>query len=76
MELSDTIDTHLGEIGDYQDTIAPDAERDHALWKRYRKTKNTLLTFEGQYQFVLTYLANRKGWMTQRITELHDELCD
>jgi hypothetical protein len=76
MELSDTIDTHLGEIGDYQDTIAPDAERDHALWKRYRKTKNTLLTFEGQYQFVLTYLANRKGWMTQRITDLHDELCD
>lgn len=72
MALSVTIDAHIAEIEAYKDTISNDAERDHKLWKRYPGTKNPLLTFDGHYQYVLTYLANRKEWMTSTISDLYD----
>jgi hypothetical protein len=70
--LSVTIDDHIDEIAAYRNSIGEDAKRDHALWKRYRRTRNPLLTFDGQYQYVLDYLGNRKQWMTDTIAALYD----
>jgi hypothetical protein len=70
--LSGIIDDHISEIAAYKDYIEEDAERDHLLWKRYWWSDNTLLTFDGQYQYVLDYLAMRKQWMTDTIAALYD----
>lgn len=65
--ISKEVDLMMEHLNDYKPHVKDDVIRELNTWGRYQNTTNPLLTFDGQYQYVLDRLIYRQDWITKQI---------
>lgn len=65
--ISELIDMMLTEMKTYKNIIRDDVQRDMILWDRYQETNNSLLTFDGQFDYFTERLKLRQSWISSEV---------
>lgn len=72
-EIQPIIDQWHSHLIQYRGNIKNDVLRELEFWDRYTNNSG-ILSFDGQYDYVLTYIMNKRQWMTTAISQRKTEL--
>lgn len=69
-QMNGIVTDMIGSLESYKSYINDDVLRELKTWNRYLNTTNPLLTYSGQYDYVIKRLVHRQAWMDETINNM------